>query len=79
MKVIPRACSAETVVRRFSWKKVFLKIFKNSQENTCAREDSGTGVFLWISRNFQEDFFLKNTTSGCFHKIFTSIETESFT
>ena len=37
MKVIPRACSAETVVRTFSWKKVFLKIFKNSQENTCAR------------------------------------------
>ena len=37
MKVIPRACSAETVVRRFSLKKVFLKIFKNSQENTCAR------------------------------------------
>ena len=37
MKVIHRACSPETVARRFSWKKLFLKIFKNSQENTCGR------------------------------------------
>ena len=41
------------------WKKVFLEISQNSQENTCARasflinlEASGTGVFLWILRNF---------------------------
>ena len=27
----------EAVVRRHSFKKVFLKIFQNSQENTCAR------------------------------------------
>ena len=43
--------------------KVFLKISRNSQENKCARvsfltksqtwdSDSGTGVLLWILRNF---------------------------
>ena len=30
-------------------KKVFLEIWQNSMENTCA---SGTGVFLWILSNF---------------------------
>ena len=42
------------------YKKVFLKISQNSQENTCARASSfniergnfGTGVFLWILGNF---------------------------
>ena len=28
--------------------------------------DSGTGVFLWILRNFKEHLFLQNTSSGCF-------------
>ena len=28
----------EAVVRRCSVKKVFLKIFQNSQENTCTRD-----------------------------------------
>ena len=38
--------------RRCSVKKIFLQIFQNSQENTCARvsflikKHSGTGVFL---------------------------------
>ena len=43
-------------------KNVFL--LQNLQENTFARvsflmklQDSGTGVFLWISRNFQEHLF----------------------
>ena len=41
------------------WKKEFLEISQNSQENTCARvsfliklQTSGTGVFLWILWNF---------------------------
>ena len=51
----------ETAAQRCSVKKVFLAISQNSQENTCARvfflvklqaRDSGTGVFLWILRNF---------------------------
>ena len=48
---------AEAVTRRCSVKNLFLKILKNSQENTCARvsfliklqlyyRDPGTGVFL---------------------------------
>ena len=51
--------------QRCSVKKVFLEISQNSEENICARvsflikqlyqkRDSGTGVFLWILRNFYE-------------------------
>ena len=29
------------------------------------KKDSGTGVFLWILRNFLEHLFLQNTSSGC--------------
>ena len=64
---------SEAVSRRCSGKKVFLKISQNSQENTCARvsflnkvtclrpakRDSDTGVFLWILRNFKENFFYR--------------------
>ena len=55
---------------------MFLKISQNWHENTCARVSflikfvlvlfSGTGVFLWILRNFQEHLFLQNTSGGCF-------------
>ena len=40
-----------------------LRISENSQENTCARAcfflkiDFGTGVLLWILRNFKKTFF----------------------
>ena len=48
-KAVDQSCSV---------KKVFLEISQNSKENTCARvyyeRNSGTGVFLWILRNFQE-------------------------
>ena len=51
------------------WKKVFLEISQNSQENTCAKvaglgkkRDSGTDVFLWILWNLQETFFSQNTS-----------------
>ena len=39
---------------------------------TLLKRDSGTGVFLGISRNFLEHLFLQKTSGGCF---FTSIWT----
>ena len=63
---------AEAVVQMCSVKNVFLKLSRNSQENTCARvsfliklqatllkKESGTGVFLLILLNFQEHFFYR--------------------
>ena len=58
-------------VRMCSVKKVFLGISQNSLENNCARDSFlikffnnvllkkslGTGVFLWIFGNFQEQLF----------------------
>ena len=59
--------------QRCPLKKVFLEISQNSKENTCARasfliklqvapanllkRDSGTGIFVWILRNFKEYLF----------------------
>ena len=50
----------EAVARRCYVKKVFLEILQNSQENSLllSKRDSGTGVFLWILRNFYEQLFL---------------------
>ena len=53
---------------------MFLDISQNSQENTCTRvsfliklkRDSGTVVFLWILRNFQEHFFYRTLLDDCF-------------
>ena len=57
----------EAVARRCSVKMLLVEISQNSQENTCAtvsfliklqapapllKKDSGTGVFLWVLRNF---------------------------
>ena len=78
---------SEAVPRRYSVKKVLLKILLNSQENTCGRvsfliklqalqlikKDSSEGVFLWILRNFQEHLFSQNTSRGCFCKVFSSV------
>ena len=58
----------KSVVQRCSLKKVLLEISQNSQKNNSARDSrpeacnfvkkvSGTGVFLWISRNFWEHLF----------------------
>ena len=60
--------NAEAVTRGVLWKKMFLEILQNSQKSTCAgvsflikftwglqlywKRDSGTGVFLWILKNF---------------------------
>ena len=33
--------------------------------------DSGTGVFVWVLRNFQEHLLFQNTPSGCFWVIAT--------
>ena len=50
--------------RRFSTKKVFLQISRNSQEKTCARisplGDSLTGFFLWTFWNLYDHFFKKH-------------------
>ena len=42
-------------------------VLQNSQKNICVivsflreKNDSGTGVFLWIRRNIYEHFFLQN-------------------
>ena len=70
---------AEAVVQMCSVKNVFLKLSQNSLENTCARvlfliklqatllkKESSTGVFLLILLNFQEHFFLQDTSGHCF-------------
>ena len=46
------------------WKKMFLKVSQNSQENTCARvsywkKDSGAGVFLWNLWNIHQWLFCR--------------------
>ena len=51
--------------RGCSIKKMFLKISQNSQENTCARV-SFFLFFLWISRNFLENFFHRTPPEDCF-------------
>ena len=42
---------------------------QNLQENTCAwvsfLRDSGTGVFQWILRNFQEHLFYRTPLGDC--------------
>ena len=47
---------SEIVTRRGSVKKLFLKISRNSQENTCARvsalRDFGTGFFCEFCKSF---------------------------
>ena len=52
----------EEATKGVLWKKVFLKFFQISQENTCVgvslikvqtlRRDSNTGAFLWNLQNF---------------------------
>ena len=54
-----------------SVKNVFLEISQNSQENNCARvcllvKLQGSGVFLWILRNFLGHLFLQNASGDCF-------------
>ena len=72
----------EAVTRRCSIKKVFLEISQNSQENTYTRvsfliklqdsacnfikKDCGTSFLVNFEKNFNETFFLQNTSSGCF-------------
>ena len=55
---------SEAATWGFLWKKVFLEILQNSQENTCA------GVFLWILRNFQEHLFTEHLWSTAFKYFF---------
>ena len=68
-------------------KKVFLKSLQNSQEKTSARffnkvaclqlhskRDPGTGVFVWILRNFQERFYYRIPPDDCFYHSCLNIE-----
>ena len=65
--------------QRWSIKKLFLKIWQYSQENTytgvsfnhdchCIKRDSKTGVFLWILQNFEEHLFYRTSPGDCFWK-----------
>ena len=55
--------------QRFSIKKQFLKYLQYSQENACVKslfwikfiykKASNTGVFLWVSQNFQRQLFYR--------------------
>ena len=52
---------------------MFLEISQKSQENTCARDSfltklqaSGTGVILWILRNFWVHVFYRTPSNDCF-------------
>ena len=46
----------------------FLKKLRAPGLQLYLKRDSGTGVFLWILRNFYEHLFLQNTSGGCFFK-----------
>ena len=69
------------VARRCSVKMVFLEIWQNSQESTCARvsfliklqacnlieKETLAHVFPYkFLQNFEEHLFLQNTSGGCF-------------
>ena len=62
-KVNSAHCS-EAATKGILWKKMFLEISKNSQENK--ERDSGTGVFLWILRSFLEHLFYRTPLDDCF-------------
>ena len=62
--------------RRWSMKKLFLKISQYSQENTFRQknpsglqlyyqEAPNTGAFLWILQNFEEQLFWRTFSNGC--------------
>ena len=70
-----RELGLEAATRFVRWEKMFLEISQNSQENTSARTsfliqlqawDSGTGVFLWVLRNFWEYLFYRRPLDDSF-------------
>ena len=56
--------------QKCSMKKVFSKIFQNSQENTCARVSFL--INLQAMRNFWEHLSIQNASGGCFSNSFSS-------
>ena len=72
----------EAVTRGALLKKMFLKISKNSQEDTCPsfffnkvadmkpelylKRNAGTGAFLWILRKFYKNTFYRTFPGDCF-------------
>ena len=84
----PLGDCSEAANRGVLWKKVFLEISQNSQENGCARVsfliklqasgDSGIGVFLWILRNFSEHLFHRTPLSHCFWLLLKLLQFQDF-
>ena len=63
----------EAVVRRFSVKKVFLKISQNSQEDTCARVSFLIKLQAWVC-----NFIKKETLAQVFFCKFCKISKNTF-
>ena len=57
---------------KFTGKYLYQSLFVNKvpglRPKACnfIKKDSGTGIFLWILRKFEEHIFIKNTSAGCF-------------
>ena len=64
--------SRQATTKAFLWKKMFLEISQNSQENSCARVYFLLKMRLWHRcfpvnfAKFLRTFFLQNTSGGCF-------------
>ena len=54
---------------RCSIKKVFLNIWQNSQENTCARVSFSVKLKVWGIASFLRAPFLRNTSRGLLEQI----------
>ena len=52
----------EAVIRGVLWKKVFLEILENSQENTCPR----VSFLIKLQASGLRTLFLQNTSGDCF-------------
>ena len=64
----PKVFCKKDVLRnfpKFTGKHLYQSLFLNKLQ-LYLKKDSGTGVFLWILRNFEEHLSLQNTSGGCF-------------
>ena len=48
---------------------------RSSHRRSTIKKDSGTGVFLWTLRNFQEHFFYRTPPDDCFCPILHPLKT----
>ena len=85
--------NSKTIAGWCSVKKVFLKVSKNSLENTCIRvsrqarnfikKETGKGDLLWILQNFQDsrqacNFIKKENVAKVFFREFRRVFKNSF-